>query len=195
MGHYQSRAGAYSCDACASGTFTAALGSVACSSCGVGTDSNEGAVACTLSASDYYLDPQSGEVLACPSNSRCLGGDEMPRPAVGFWVNRNRLGYAGGIFACSRNTCKGAVDMSVGAAAALSGGSRRLSSATGLTANTSCWARAAYNDSAWQERVPDFHGCDANLLLCTEGAYGPICGRYFSLLFFFVRGRKKYHRV
>ena len=40
-----------------------------------------------LAASDFFLNPLTGEVDSCPANSICLGDDFVPMPKSGYWVN------------------------------------------------------------------------------------------------------------
>ncbi len=40
-----------------------------------------------LAAIDFYLNPITGLPETCPANSDCLGGDFVPMPKTGFWVN------------------------------------------------------------------------------------------------------------
>ena len=70
------------------------------------------------------MDPEdSSSVLACPDDAICPGGEAMPWPQPGFWVDRSALIYGAEVYPCPRDTCKGG-------------------------ANSSCWAIEAYNSSS-----------------------------------------------
>jgi serine/threonine protein kinase len=75
----------------------------------------------------------------------------LPAPLEGYWSDRSKNEYAGFIYRCSRNTCRGAAKESgeLHDEACWIGGGRRLSTST---------------------------TCDPDELLCTPGAEGPLCG-------------------
>ena len=83
----------------------------------------------------------------------------MPRPDKGYWVERRTLEFAGDIYTCPRQTCTGAKEQ-------VSAGrrQRRLDEDQDL-----CWDQTSYSSQASA-------ACNADELLCAEGASGPLCG-------------------
>ena len=121
-----------------------------CDNCDVEYSSSIGASACSLAAHSYYLTYGNDDDIIshdCPKNTKCEGSDYAPVPNSGYWVDRSSYAHVSDIYECPRETCKGA------------------------KSNSSCWKYAAYNQSN-----PIHTSCNAAKLLCTEGAYGPLCG-------------------
>ena len=150
-----SPSGQSQCTACEEGKYAAAEASSSCSECALGTDSAPGASECALAAGGYYPDPSGVGTAECPLNAVCRGNDEMPLPLEGFWVERRALKFAGNVFRCPRQTCTGASEEQPGG--------RRL------TVGDSCWAKRSYSPGSNLT-------CNADELLCTTGAAGPLCG-------------------
>ena len=113
------------CNPCGEGSYTGALsGATACTLCEAGRASPANRFSCSVAEEGYYLNPDgSGDVLACPDHMKCAGGRSMPWPQLGYWVDREHLGYAAMAYRCSRDTCKGAT-------------------------NSSCWAIEAYTNAS-----------------------------------------------
>ena len=108
-GRYQSRSGEGSCDLCSAGTFAANESSFGCLQCPQGMDSSGGSGSCNRASTGYFLDPgEAFEATECPENAECVGGMEIPRPHLGFWVDLSNPEYAGKIYRCERATCTGA---------------------------------------------------------------------------------------
>jgi hypothetical protein len=123
---------------------------VLCSNCPLKYDSEEGSSTCSLAYVGYYLTYEKGDKIseACPTNGNCAGGLQGVAPNKGYWVDRSSYDYVDRLYSCPRLTCKGG------------------------NSNGSCWGYAAYNTS----QSSDADVCDADALLCTEGAIGPLCG-------------------
>ena len=166
-GTYRAGTGFKNCLECSRGKYANAIKSFGCKYCETGSTSEVGAEACLRASRLYYLpenilalsekDRRNSTTTAkCPDNAVCNGGLYAPVPKRGYWVDR-RGGYefAGAIYECARNTCRGG----------------KFKNATG---NASCWHQAAYGDSL--DNPDDDGGCRDAGLLCTEGANGPLCG-------------------
>ena len=143
------------CSECDAGKFTSLKGSGSCQGCPVGRNSDPGSSECLLAAPEYYKD-FNDEYTNCPNNAECTGGLATPMPEVGFWVERRSLEFAGTMYPCPRGTCKGAVGQ------------------TGTESEMACWQRVGYGPDGNVSNA--YHGCDADALLCTKGALGPLCG-------------------
>ena len=168
-GQYQSGTGAIDCEFCPAGKYSAESATVVCSDCRDGLSSLQGSSSCTTAQPGRFLDPFSGRASMCPSGAVCVGGDEMPQPRRGFWVDRSELAFAGIIFKCPRDTCVGTENAGEAAPPVISSRRRHLASDSLVPRNVSCWNRMAYyNDS---ENLD----CDADRLLCRYGSSGPLC--------------------
>ena len=112
-----------------------------------------GASECILAEEKYYLNPKTSNIVsfACPTGAVCAGGEEMPKPKVGYWVDRSRYSYADSLYECPRDTCVG----------------------TDLTHNInwSCWVEAAYNNDD-DDRANYRRLCNVNTLQCRTGSQG-----------------------
>lgn len=174
-GFFQSKSGQEECDACLVGKFAPTAASLSCTDCASGKDAAVGSIACTEAEGGFFLDPDgSGVTLDCPANSQCLGGDEMPRPAPGFWVDRRRAQYASYIYRCDRQACVGATVASVQKGDL---GRRRRQrrllledkTATEVEEGEGCWSKSAFDDGDLVK------GCESDLLQCQKGSKGFVC--------------------
>ena len=147
---------------CSEGYYAEKAGTVACTLCPTGYDSLQGSTSCDLASLSSYMNPRTGTSDPCPTGAVCSGGNQMPKPIKGYWVDRSSISSAGITYECIRRTCIGSIE---NAAAE----SRLLAEAnTELIHNSSCWSLENYaNNGAY---------CDPNLLLCRYGSYGPLCG-------------------
>jgi hypothetical protein len=88
----------------------------------------------------------------------------LPVPLEGYWSNRSKDKYAGFIYRCQRNTCKGAAEES------------------GEVHDEACWIGGGNHSSTSTN-------CDPDELLCTPGAGGPLCGSCLSGYVYFETTR------
>lgn len=138
---------ATTCSACPAGTFTSTPASIVCQTCAPKTTSLLGSYSCELAAENYFVDPVSGAFEECPSGSYCAGSGYLPQPQRGYWVERNLIN-AGRIFNCRpRDTCSGGREYK--------------------GELPSCWTTSGYTTTE----------CSDDSLQCTEGAWGPLCGK------------------
>ena len=99
-----------------------------CSYCPTGRSSIQGSPVCSLAALNYYLhEPKSAssssssddanggnqqaivyvqEAKACPPHATCAGGNAVPVPREGYWVDRSSSRFAGRVFRCEREACE-----------------------------------------------------------------------------------------
>jgi hypothetical protein len=91
----------------------------------------------------------------------------LPIPLEGYWVDRSSYEYAGTVYACPRDTCKGD---SGGVNTARSSVSTHVSTASAGAANDECWTYGNYSTTG------ESGNCNDASLLCKEGSYGPLCG-------------------
>jgi hypothetical protein len=159
-GTYQSSSGNYYCIDCAAGKYAATKESQGCTSCSVGLHSYEASYACLIADVNYYI---KGEVnmhkdtnataVACPKNCYCAGGLRAPVPNRGYWVPRKSWDYVADVYRCPRATCN------------LAKGHQ----------NESCFDQWHYFTD--DDADDDLTGrCASANVLCTAGAYGPLCG-------------------
>ena len=178
-GKAQRASGQEQCEKCAEGKFSGAEGSSACEPCGIEYDSKEGSEVCDIAASGHYLekpiDIGTWVSRECPPHAFCPGGRKMPAPIVGFWVDRRKVEYSQYIYRCLRSTCTGSNSDVFDDDANDGGGDergeeeeegRRLAAAF----NGSCWSIEAY-DFSWEGGGR----CNQDVLMCSEGAKGPLC--------------------
>jgi len=147
--------GQSSCVLCDAGKYSQEPGSASCTPCSRGEGSISGSSSCAESATGYYL--YRGVAAICPSHATCEGGTAMPRPLVGYWVERRSLFFSNTIYKCPRLTCD----------PSFSSRTRRLL----VGADSDCWNMAAYDDDDFDHVI-----CIADELLCKDGAFGPLCG-------------------
>lgn len=172
-GQFQSRTGAQLCEDCAAGKYAASTAALQCSDCTNGFDSPGGSASCEIAATNRYLDPLTGEAANCPPGALCLGGNDMPRPMRGFWVDRSAIQFSGDIYKCPRETCIGDEDPGGVQPPSISGRRRRhLLGVPEPLLNSSCWNRFTYNESV---RRAEGDACNANTILCRYGSAGPLC--------------------
>ena len=151
-GRFQSATRMAACELCSPGSYAQRAGSLVCTLCESTLDSMTGASECILAEEKYYLNPKTSNIVsfACPTGAVCAGGEEMPKPKVGYWVDRSRYSYADSLYECPRDTCVG----------------------TDLTHNInwSCWVEAAYNND--DDRANYRRLCNVNTLQCRTGSQG-----------------------
>lgn len=183
-GQYQGRPGASVCERCDAGKLATEPGQLGCKDCATGYDSDEGSRICDLAAAGYYF--RFGNMstsIICPSDAKCLGRFDMPRPREGYWVERRNIKYADDVYSCFRGTCIGGAvpkqeDHQNAANNATSGNSpRRVLSGEeaggGPDPAAACWQRTAYKG---EEELLLKQVCDPDQLLCLTGSDGPLCG-------------------
>jgi hypothetical protein len=96
----------------------------------------------------YFPAIKSKECNICPNGGICLGGNFMPYPKVGYWLDRQHdIESRGIVYQCDSNSCSG-FDLDR------------------FNERLSCWKSSSYNDSI----------CNPNLLMCSKGSFGPLCG-------------------
>ena len=162
LGRYQRNTASYECEDCSNGYYADSTGSVACTLCPTNYESKQGSSSCDLATSNKYINPRTGESDPCPTGAVCSGGNKLPKPISGFWVDRSNVTNAGIMYECIRQTCVGTVDINSDAA-------RRLTETSiENTYNVSCWSYESYS-------VNDAE-CDSSTLMCRYGSYGPLCG-------------------
>jgi hypothetical protein len=143
-----STVGRFECFDCNAGHFSV-QGASNCLNCPTGYFSVSGSAGCTLAAVDFYLHPRNERSAPCPHHSSCYGGFGMPMPSRNHWVNRRDFLRADEVYPCMFKNCMGSnVGMQSG--------------------NRSCWERSEYDRRG--------RGCDANMLQCTIGSVGILCG-------------------
>jgi hypothetical protein len=101
----------------------------------------------------------------------------LPIPLEGYWVDRFSYEYAGTVYSCPRDTCKGG-DSSTSGSTRSSSGSKSTKKAQRLATSHNdnnddsnsfsyeCWTYGNYTNDH----------CGADSLLCKEGSLGPLCG-------------------
>ena len=95
----------------------------------------------------YFQSLYTGLNMPCPEGTKCAGGEAQPAPVRGYW---SKYDSATGeqAYQCHRKTCKGP--------------GNQLDDERVLA----CYSGANYSS----------HKCVADELLCTEGAFGIMCG-------------------
>ena len=161
-GQFQENTGSNACVMCSEGYYAEKAGTVACTLCPTGYNSLQGSTTCDLASLSNYMNPRTGTSDPCPTGAVCSGGNEMPKPIRGYWVDRNSISGAGIMYECIRRTCIGSVENAAMETRRLAG------SGTEVGYNSSCWSLDNYaHNGAY---------CDTNTLLCRYGSYGPLCG-------------------
>jgi hypothetical protein len=138
------------------GTYSDTSEATSCSNCEVGYSSSTGASSCDLAAEDYYILDHLKQ--SCPKNAVCVGKNQAPVPAEGYWVDRTSYAFMGDIHKCTTATC------SVG------------SQMNGRNPWDACWTTTNSSHNTTQSSYPGSTHCNNDKLLCTEGAEGPLCG-------------------
>jgi hypothetical protein len=110
----------------------------------------------------YFPAILSLECNICPNGGICLGGNFMPYPKVGYWIETKfqNIQSRGIVFACGSNSCPG-FDLDR------------------LPDSLSCWKSSNYYDS----------NCNPNLLMCSKGSFGPLCGSCLPTYMFTTTSR------
>ena len=158
-GRAQSVPGQDRCIPCEAGKFAKSTRAELCNLCdgeGLGFFSFEDSSECNQCQAQYYRAPQSGNCVSCSSIAKdslvCQDtvGGSLPAPSSGFWIDYTGLSdtfesNSLKVYSCSRQTCKGYT--------------------SGLEL---CLRNASTLARCNQGGVLDN-------LLCTSGAYGPLC--------------------
>jgi hypothetical protein len=135
------------------GTYAPSASSDSCSACSSFEYSREGATSCDLAVEGYYFPPNSdSSVTICPTTSYCRGGDNLPKPFSGYWVDRSSSRYSQRVLRCARDTCKGGAEHEI-------------------VNGTSCWS-VLYFNKTWLNQVTGGYPnsvCDTDELQCRPG--------------------------
>jgi len=157
-GQYQGSTGQSQCLNCEAGKYSMIPQATNCESCEIGYTSTNGASSCDLADLGYYLkkettevedDDDSFESMTCPNHATCLGNYFVPIPNNGYWVDRSSSIYIDHLYHCPRDTCHNHIR------------------------NYSCWTLSYLENN---DKDDDSKQCVSEHLLCTKGAYGPLCG-------------------
>jgi hypothetical protein len=106
-GKYQGSTGLSECFDCDAGKKASQKGTTSCSSCDLEYTNLKGSGHCNHASSGYYLSYPNKSSILCPAHTTCNGAVYLPIPDYGYWVNHDQYSYAGDIYQCSRDTCKG----------------------------------------------------------------------------------------
>ena len=165
-GHYQSKTGEGLCLPCEAGSIASHNESLICSQCPQGFDSAQGSGSCNKAADKNFINPITGEAQECPRGALCNGGNELPRPRKGFWVDRSTLEYTDTVYACPTKSCLGADE----GESQSSSRRRRLIQSTAAGSELSCWSVSHYTDTGPASE------CNSDALQCRKGSEGVLCG-------------------
>ena len=113
--------------------------------------------------------PQSYLSFKFSSPAGALNFSDRDQTVILRRVDRSKYEYAGDIYECSRDTCKGG-----------------RGDENGTLSNSSCWHVLNYaeeDDKSYEQ--DDIMGCnDQRKTLCTPGANGPLCGTCECVTFY-----------
>lgn len=167
-------------------------GSSSCLNCGSeygnGFTSSAGSYSCSICDAGYYRTYSDDVCVLCPSNTICSNEPKAiyPAPAIGYWIDTsNELFFNENkfqVYKCFRPTCKGSspydvvsndddsvVTVSTSTSiSTVTGNHRKLLSSS--SSGSRCWSKG------------NITNCNSDLLQCTEGAMGPLCGIYIYIL-------------
>jgi hypothetical protein len=98
----------------------------------------------------------------------------LPIPLEGYWVDRFSYEYAGTVYSCPRDTCKGGDSSTSGSTR--SSGSKSTTAQRLATNNNDNNDSNSFSYECWTYGNYTNDHCGADSLLCKEGSLGPLCG-------------------
>jgi len=151
-GKSQGGTGQSSCIDCVTGYYADDEGTANCETCPAGYTSDAGSESCDRAVADFYIDIQTDDKLSkeCPNHAFCEGGNYLPRPASGYYIERHNKDYLGVVYRCIHKTC----DRDY--------------------MNESCWLASYLNETWFEEK--GMKECNSDSLQCAKGSHGALCG-------------------